>query len=70
MRLMSRVMYSNISFDGEFLVCCFKFSDSVWIKNLNHHNYNSIPFPLSIQPLTALAILSYGKRDFAGGRGS
>ena len=26
---------------------------------------NGISFPLSIQPLTAFAILSYGKRDFA-----
>ena len=26
---------------------------------------NSRPFSLSIQPLTAFAILSYGKRDFA-----
>ena len=30
---------------------------------------NSIPFPLSRQPLTALAILSYEKRDFAEAEG-
>ena len=28
-----------------------------------------IPFPLSIQALTAFAILSYGKRDFAEAEG-
>ena len=30
---------------------------------------NSLPFPLSIQPLTAFAILSYGKRGFAEAEG-
>ena len=30
---------------------------------------NSRPFSLSIQPLTAFAILSYGKRDFAEAEG-
>ena len=30
---------------------------------------NSLPFPLSRQPLTALAILSYEKRDFAEAEG-
>ena len=29
----------------------------------------SLPFSLSIQPLTAFAILSYGKRDFAEAEG-
>ena len=30
---------------------------------------NRLPFSLSIQPLTAFAILSYGKRDFAEAEG-
>ena len=30
---------------------------------------NSLPFPLSRQPLTALTILSYEKRDFAEAEG-
>ena len=30
---------------------------------------DSLPFSLSIQPLTAFAILSYGKRDFAKAEG-
>ena len=38
-------------------------------KHLVLDNTNSKPFSLSIQPLTASAILSYGKRDFAEAEG-
>ena len=36
---------------------------------INVRNCSSVPFSLSKQPLTAFAILSYGKRDFAEAEG-
>ena len=39
-------------------------------KSENIGNLDRIPFPLSIQPLTALAILGYAKPDFAEAEGS
>ena len=42
-----------------------RLSNKAWTQT----NLNSRPFSLSIQPLTAFAILSYGKRDFAEAEG-
>ena len=39
------------------------------INSQKKNEANSVPFSLSKQPLTAFAILSYGKRDFAEAEG-
>ena len=41
----------------------------VIIREDENYSFNSVPFSLSKQPLTAFAILSYGKRDFAEAEG-
>ena len=54
---MADLAAAGCSFIG--VIICFH------VRNVN----NSRPFSLSIQPLTAFAILSYGKRDFAEAEG-